>query len=47
MDDDDKIWTLEMNGDEKNKNVPIVLLHGFGAGLGKCSLPLLSFSTFL
>lgn len=32
VNDDDKIWTLEMN--EKNKNVPIVLLHGFGAGLG-------------
>lgn len=30
--DDDKIWTLAMN--TKSQNVPILLLHGFGAGLG-------------
>lgn len=29
---DDKIWTLAMN--TQSKNVPILLLHGFGAGLG-------------
>jgi abhydrolase domain-containing protein 4 len=28
--DDDEIWTFAMNTD--SKNVPIVLLHGFGAG---------------
>jgi pimeloyl-ACP methyl ester carboxylesterase len=28
----DKIWTLAMN--TKSQNVPILLLHGFGAGLG-------------
>lgn len=30
--DDDKIWTLAMN--TQSQNVPILLLHGFGAGLG-------------
>jgi abhydrolase domain-containing protein 4 len=30
--DDDKIWTLEMN--PQSANVPILLLHGFGAGIG-------------
>lgn len=29
--DDDKIWTLAMN--TKSQNVPILLLHGFGAGI--------------
>ncbi|CRL00169.1 CLUMA_CG013444, isoform B [Clunio marinus] len=31
--DDDKIWTLSMNT-ENNSNIPMVLLHGFGAGIG-------------
>jgi pimeloyl-ACP methyl ester carboxylesterase len=30
--EDDKIWTLAMN--TQSSNVPIVLLHGFGAGIG-------------
>lgn len=29
---DDRIWTFAMN--ENSKNVPIVLVHGFGAGVG-------------
>lgn len=29
--DDDQIWTFAMN--QNSKNVPIVLIHGFGAGV--------------
>lgn len=32
MGSDDKIWTIEMN--TASENVPILLLHGFGAGVG-------------
>lgn len=32
VDNDDKVWTLEMNAE--NKNIPIILLHGFGASMG-------------
>jgi pimeloyl-ACP methyl ester carboxylesterase len=31
-DNDDHIWTLSMN--EKNDNIPIVMIAGFGAGIG-------------
>jgi abhydrolase domain-containing protein 4 len=33
---DDKIWTMELNAE--NKDIPIVILHGFGAGIGYWSL---------
>lgn len=29
---DDKIWTIALN--EKSENTPIVMLHGFAAGIG-------------
>lgn len=41
--EDDKIWTLAMN--TKSQNVPILLLHGFGAGLGFWVLNLDAFAT--
>ncbi|KAG5679037.1 hypothetical protein PVAND_008638 [Polypedilum vanderplanki] len=39
----DKIWTFEMN--EKSENIPIVLLHGFGAGMAFWALNLEALGT--
>lgn len=40
---DDKIWTLAMN--TQSSNVPLVLLHGFGAGIGFWVLNLDAFAS--